>query len=621
MPRGKNPSVILLGAIGFVVLGGALSARGDDLDRSTEGHEVRVRADSPFSTLPPGGCVPFRVTIRNDGDSSGTWRMTFQSSSNMSNLGASIFEQDCPVAANSSATFDLLVPLPKASNTPGYNTTLQVGVAGPGFENAGAGREFFGYFYQNNATARSPYTIIGQNLLGPIGLGPLETLYKDGGQEFYGSEVDPAALPSDWRAYSGVASILLKDTEWLDLSPAQHDAICDYVAQGGQLTLFTTQGMQAAELQLPGPNGQPGAYGFGSIEVKPEQTQPPTAETLSLTLNFSPAADAQKIDQNFSTWDLRQSLGTIAVSAVFILSFVILFGSVVGPVNLFVFARGKNRFRLFWTTPLISVVASVALIAGILLTDGIGGTGKQMVVIYNLPEVNREVVIQEQVARTALLFSNRWLNTQDYLITPISADSIDGAMYHHGEYAFRGTHTDLDDSPDTYFQKGNELSGNWFRSRAITGQYLQAVLPSRSCLTVLNPNYFIAPTASLSPFPRTPTPPVVLSSFPTTLTKVFLLDASGHYWTCDNLEPGRQQTCAPASVADFNVFWNAASANAGGKLRPALNGARNRPGYFYATGLPPANDTLTTLGEIRWQVTTGLYLGPWVASPTPETGP
>lgn len=597
---------LLMFVLGTALANGLCPAA-SSLDRTTEGQDVTVHITSPFSDLPPSGDVPFRVDIKNDRSTPGTWRVFFQGSSN--SLGATYYAQDMTVAPNTTGSFDVLVPMPMFSADWG-GISLNTGVSGPGIPNA----DVFSSFYTNTPGTRSPFTIIGSNLLGTIGTGPLESYDKDLGKTFYGSVVDADNLPSDWRAYSGVAVFLLKDTEWLTLSSAQRAAISDYVAQGGHLTIFTSDNpdTRTPQLQLPAPDGKAGSYGFGAISVVRTATFPPAADVLYTIVEQEqgPSGTAQATDQNFSTWGLRQLVGTIAVSGAFILTFVLLFGTLIGPINLFVFARGSKRFRLFWTTPLISIVACLTLIAGILLTDGLGGTGRQMIAVFSLPGMNREAVVQEQVAQTAVLFSTRWHNDQNYLITPISAQAINDASAPTGVRLY-SSRTDLADSPDTFRQQGNEFSGNWFRSRTVSGQYLQAVRPSRSVLTLLNPR---APGSAQQP-------PVVLSSFPQELTTVFLRDQQGSYWTCEHLEPGSKKTCSASEASDFYHFWAAACANAGGKLRPLLNEAAGRNGCFYATGIPPASDTLTTLGEIRWQVASGVYLGPWVAAPQSETGP
>ncbi|HEY0256257.1 MAG TPA: hypothetical protein VGC39_02350 [Candidatus Methylacidiphilales bacterium] len=594
-------------AVGSAVFAaGILSGRAvGQLDRTTNGQDVAVALTSPFADFPPGGCVPYKVNIRNDRTAPGTWHLLFQGEANGSTVGATVFEKDLSVAPNSSASFDLVVPVPVVTET--GNTTLNVGVTGPGFGNSHG--QFFAYIFSNTGNSRSAFAVIGAGVLGSIGSGPLESAYKDRSAAFYGSVVDPEALPSDWRAYSGVAILILKDNEWLGLSASQRESVRDYVSQGGHLTLFTSENpdLRTPELQLPTTDGKPGVYGFGTISLETTPSFPPDPSTLITVLDRNPASNAGNVDQSFSTWALRPMVGAIVVSAGFILSFVLLFGSLVGPINLFVFARGKHRFRLFWTTPLISLLASLALIVGILLTDGLGGKGVQMVAIYSLPAVNREVVIQEQVARTAVLFSNQWHSDQNYLITPVSDNAMKNALAADGGRT-SGLRTTLGYSPDTYRQDGNEYFGNWFRSRSVCGQYLQAVRPSRSALTVLNPQALPSPGVA----------PVVLSSFPEELSQVFVVDNQGRYWTCSHLQPGRKETCTPSTEADFNPFWDKACADAGGKLRPFLSRVRDRAGCFYATGLPSSDERLATLNEIRWRVDQGIYLGQWVASTAPE---
>ena len=590
-------------------------AQAGDLDRATGGQDVTVSIASPFSVLPPGHIVPYRVTIRNDRNGTGTWQIHFMGTTSASTAGATYLDHDMTVAANTTGVFDLLVPLPTLATGEYGGTNLSAAITGPGFTSGP--NDFFARFYSGSTyypsaskCVRSPYTLIGNGVLGDVGLGPLETSYKDRSEQFFGSAVDVAELPSDWRAYSGVASFLLKDSEWLSLNAAQRAAVCDYVAMGGHLTLLTsdTAEVKTPQLQLPEPDGKPGPYGFGNITLQSGLTFPPDRYTLTKYLQDSPVELAQNIDLDFSTWPLRKLVGTIAVSSVFILSFVVFFGSLIGPVNLFVFAPGKKRFRLFWTTPLISIIASVALIVSILLTDGLGGTGRQMIVIFSLPGANREAVIQEQVSRTAVLFRTEWQNQQDYLISAVSTRSMDNASGGAGSRA-NNYQQEMADASNTYRQSGNEFSGDWFRSRSASGQYLQAVRNSRAALTVLNPQGFASGQ-----------PPQVLSSFAGTLDVVYLLDGGGHYWTCRQLAPGSKQTCTSATYHQFRRFWNDARANAGGMLKRVLN-PDTRTGYFYATGTVPPSERLTTLGEIQWQLDKGIYLGPWVASTAPEGTP
>jgi len=599
--------VLLVLLAGLVCLRGNLAAATSTIDRTDNGDGVSTTFTSPFSDLPPGGCVPYEVTIRNDRNAAGTWRVTFQASATIAPTGPTYYEQDLTVAPNATGVFDLAVPLPPVGEH--GNPTLSIGIRGPGYKDSVD--PFFGYVYSNSSNSSMPFCVIGNDVLGNAGTGPLESFYKGTSETYYGSAIQASSMPTDWRALTGVARIILRDSEWLSLNSSQRGAIGDYIAQGGHLVLLTSDNLdtRVPQLQLPTPDGKPGAYGFGQVAVQNVTAFPPDVTVLQNLIEHDTANPARQIDFDFSTWGLRDKVGSFTVHTGLILSFVLVFGAVIGPVNLFVFARGKNRFRLFWTTPLISILASAALIVGILITDGLGGTGKQLITLFSLPDANRAAVIQEQVARTAVLFSNRWHNDQDYFISPVSDTSMNNAAASAG---YRGytPRANLAAESDTYLQIGHDYSGNWFRSRSVSGQYLQAMRPSRSSLTVLN-------AAAVNDGKE---PPIVLSSFPGILARVFVIDHQGHVWTCEGVAPGRKQTCATATKEAYSDFWANTCGDAGGKLRPLLTAAANHAGYFYAYGAPDPSEGLSTTSEIRWEPVTGIYLGPWVAAPATEGG-
>ena len=64
-----------------------------------------------------------------------------------------------------------------------------------------------------------------------------------------------------------------------------------------------------------------------------------------------------------------------------IILILIIFSIIVGPVNLFVFAKSGRRHRLFFTTPLISLIAALLVLTFILFEDGVGGQGRRMLVM------------------------------------------------------------------------------------------------------------------------------------------------------------------------------------------------------------------------------------------------
>ena len=84
---------------------------------------------------------------------------------------------------------------------------------------------------------------------------------------------------------------------------------------------------------------------------------------------------------------------------------LVLFGILVGPVNLFVLAKSGRRHRLFITTPLISLGASLLLILLIIFQDGFGGRGMRRVLMEVRPDAGQNAAFlhQEQIARTGIL--------------------------------------------------------------------------------------------------------------------------------------------------------------------------------------------------------------------------
>lgn len=600
--------LFLLVAAGIALALATGRAGASSLDRSVSGENVTLSLTSPFAAVPPGGCLPYRVYVRNEGESDGTWQLTARAGSNFSLNGGLVYVRNFTVPAHATASFDISIPLPLAAQAGG--TTIYISFSGTGI--SGNNSQYLGNSFTTHAGPDSPFAVIGNQVLGSSDISALESAYKSARRQFYGTPVDATKLPEDWRAYSGVALLILKDAEWLALTLAQRDAVCGYVAQGGHLTLYTSAdpATRAPQLQLPGLDGKPGPYGFGTVALQSTASFPVDAGTLKELIGQDHATSARAVDNDFSGWSLRNALGRISVSGALIFLFVIVFASLVGPINLFIFASGKNRFRLFWTTPLISIVASLGLVTVILITDGVGGTGRQIIACFSLPDRTSEAVIQEQVARTALLLSSSWHADGNYLITPISPHILHGEPPTAGHRLYVGR-PDLADAADIYRQEEGEFSGNWFRSRNVSGQYLQEVRPSRATLTVL-----ASPAAS-----GAADPPVVLSSYPNRLDQVFVFGADSQVWTCRDLEPGRKTPCTPSDSTAFETFWREACVDAGGKLRPLLIHAGSRAGYFYATGPVSEAGRLPTLEGIRWRVAKGLYLGPWIATPATEAGP
>ena len=269
-------------------------------------------------------------------------------------------------------------------------------------------------------------------------------------------------------------------------------------------------------------------------------------------------------------WPMVRALGAIPINAPFLIGFIVVFAVLVGPVNLFWLADATRRHRLFWTTPLISLAASLLLTAVIILQDGFGGHGERVMVTLLCPDRREAVVTQEQATRTGVLASRRFLASEDLVFTPLKVGRFFGK---------------------SFGRSGRDFGGDWFASRSVQAQRAEAIVPSRAEVQLLN-----ADAAS------TGAPPVVVSSIPATIKEIHYLDLSDHGWRGDNLHTGERVTLRHEPSYDRSFPGGSALL---GKLPDQMT---RQPGYFYAV----ADDApfIETLPAIRWRKQQAAYLGP-----------
>jgi hypothetical protein len=254
-----------------------------------------------------------------------------------------------------------------------------------------------------------------------------------------------------------------------------------------------------------------------------------------------------------------------------IFAFIAAFGLLVGPVNLFVFCRGGRRYRVAWVTPLISIGASVLIAAGILLHDGTGGAGERQAVIELLPERHEMLVRQEQIARTGVLLGSGFRTAETAWVEPL---------------ALQDEH-ELTETAQLY-RTGDTFSGDWFNSRALHGQYLEAVRPGRARFELSGDN----------------AAPRLVSSLPDTLQDVYFLDHDSEPWHAGPVEPGRPVTLERATRPAFQNWLTAATLYHGPRLQRAL---ALGPGTLVGTARR-SGAALPTLAAVTWHDRDALYL-------------
>jgi ABC-2 type transport system ATP-binding protein len=216
----------------------------------------------------------------------------------------------------------------------------------------------------------------------------------------------------------------------------------------------------------------------------------------------------------------------LKINAPLIFGFIALFGLLVGPVNLFVFARGVNRPRLFWTTPLISLAGTALLVAAMVLQDGFGGEGARLSLTMVLPEQKQMITHQEQRAKTGVLLSSGFdLPAQEPVwLTPL--DSDDGRKK-------------PSPSAHSYLISGNQAAGSWFRSRAVQSLAASRTSSSRGSMELESKDGALT----------------AMHSLPTAMKDVWLHDAKGRYWYAPKMGVGQRITFTEKKKEDFTAAF------------------------------------------------------------------
>jgi len=569
---------------------------------------IEIRMTQVYKSLPPYGYMPIRIEIKNDSGYERTWNFRFVNSRRTS------FNHEMELSSTRSLTvenkakrtFNLLVPLAPRSTTNAYGNSLSWQGSGYGLSNDGM------EVIVPNASPknRTPFFLLGNDLGAKLWTQLMGEI-KSGSMEVDGSPVEAQELPVDWRGYQGCTLVMLSEREWTGMQKAQQTALLDWVAQGGTFGVLSRSG----DLDLAKLTGKPRAFvqnknrpempvGFGKVlSLSGANSMAPSLAQLIRRPNAAIPDVDEALNQYTDNWGLSDRLTGIQANQTLMIIFVIIFAILIGPVNLFFFANRHHRYRLFWTTPLISIGASLLLLLVIFIFDGLGGIGQRMVVSVILPDENRMIACQEEISRTAVLASGAFQPGEDAscqqvifnadastTYKPINRLRKDGSMspIYSAQQAQKNNLA--------FFQDRGWYSGDYFQSRAVQAQYLTSRQSTRGRIDLLA----LAGDGT----------PKVTSSFAQTLEVVFYRDGEGKLWKLDNLNPGARVSLKPAEKKEFDDFWNEQLATAGGDLYPRLRRVRDHKHYFFAQSVKgDADPAVDTLSGIRWQTGPVLYLG------------
>lgn len=414
-----------------------------------------------------------------------------------------------------------------------------------------------------------------------------------------GVGLDLAAAPEDWRGWSVFSCLLLEESEWIAMSAGQRKAFLDWVGLGGRAGLVVTDPSAERLNQIGLPAADPdGRRSIGAGEIAPlawDGTQLTPADVAAFVDGCQLHPRSNQLgsywfrdngSQGSDRWgsgfrQLFNVFGPRQLPVAAILAFLAVFSVIAGPVNLLTFAGPGRRSRMFWTTPLISLLATLLLLGLIFFRDGVGGVGARRVLCVLMPEQNGMAIIQEQFSRTGVLLGSSFPMREPSWMRPLGSVSGNAGLL------------EVD---------GQERRGDWFSSRADQGYLLETVRPSRAKIELVAEG---------------DGPPAVISNIDVPLDRLFVIDADGTYWTATEIGTGERKPLEQSDARAYDEWFRGLLSDAGTIRAAALEAVRNRRGYAYAETREAAAVAVETLGSIRWIDDKALFMGPLTRTTAP----
>ena len=556
-----------------------------------------VEVTALFSKLPSTGFAPIRVTIANRTAVPASVSLSFESVAIAMSYGSSgslkvksSFSAGSP--AGTVTTSDFLVPVAAMVKDSSYSysspqQTLSlnmVGVSNGSYTQSSYSSQNMPCLLMSEAlstpNASSLDSEVNRSTSGPS--------YSHGNFTFAG-KFNPTQMPDDWRAYAGYDGMLLTDQDWNNLPPGARAAILQWNRLGGNLRIFTTNSTSSFNSLSISSESKSNilARGRGAVRLSPIAAGL-TLDASSIVSDMTPSPKSPNSptnqiasmvqDYSSSSWGLQQSLGTKTFHFVMFILVLIAFGILVGPINLFVFAKSGKRHKLFITTPIIALSASAAMIVLIFIQDGLGGRGVRVQWMELTQESgdNNAYIHQEQVSRSGVLIGNRFLLTEPTVISPLPLA------------ASQWTRLNVDSNTDQSFEinfndKGTQVSGDWFQSRSEQAQLLTAIVPTRARIEATAGGNETA----------------LLSNFEYGISQFYLRGKGGKFWKAEQIAAGKSFLCSECSESEFEQFVDNNTKLLGKTQREKLIHLSKREGYYVA--LTQEAPMLETYSAIRWQ--------------------
>lgn len=576
-----------------------------------------------FSSVPPGGFMPVRVEIENRTDSAVQFNFTFSASAPSAGSEEHTLESSftCSGEKQSTAVHTLTVPLfPDLSETipssssgySGYGRSAPRGSLDWKDRGGEAGKVGSQQYLEGMLFTLFSETLSGKNGSDLPGINaPAQTMgrtssssYSGGSVGEYAASFNAKLLPEDWRAYSGVDALCMSAEEWVSLAPGVQAALRQWIITGGRLHLFHTGAappLDSLRIKADRMNGTSrGVIGQGFVHLTSWNGKllSAVADTLKATfaeLSASPARRKYASEsQTKSSSPLANELGERSFAAWQVGLILLIFGVLVGPVNLFKFAGPGRRHRLFFTTPLISLAASLVLMAVIFFQDGTGGEGRRAALIHLRGAENVAVLKQEQISRTGVLFGGAFKTAEASVVEPLLLpENRWRRLKRPNGYSYLGRRGGSGDAHR--LTAGDDgYAGDWFQSRSEQAQSITSVRSTRGRVE-------LSGSAEA---------PAIVSSLPCTLDQFFYKAPDGRIWTSPGpVTQGQTVVLAPGREYELEQFYNASASRLSKTLRDEME-AGMQPGTFLASSRSAEAGLMDTFDSIRWKDDFAVLQGP-----------
>jgi hypothetical protein len=543
--------------------------------------DTHVEVLALFTRPSPGGFFPVRVKIANNLKTDSRVTLDFECASEYRTevSARSSFSFDTP--GGKTVTRDIIVPIaPPGDIYGGTNLTVKLNGSMGQAENS----------IRSSIDKSQPAVLLSEALFTP-NASVLDSAItakfssSRGGSSEFAAKFDPKQLPDNWLGFSGYDSIIITDSDWTKIPPGARNAILSWVRLGGQLAVYTTSPTTLTALGLPDQAG----YGTILIQNVASDLKLDATAVVDLVLN-NPTKPRQQSNQNdfTSTWPLQNLFGGQTFRYVWFIIVLIIFAILVGPINLFVFAKSGQRHKLFITTPIISLGASLILIVLIITQDGFGGNGIRRTLMEVRPDggLNAAYLHQEQFCRTGVLTGSDFTINPPVLFQPVAIASSRWARFTTGGEAKGNFNLQPSDGK-------LQASGDWFQSRSEHGHVLSAAISTRGRIE------------------KTDTPGSYISTFEFPIDTFFYQDESQQWHRADGITPGKRFTPAPIDATMALPALTGEMEAFAERNRQFLKTAITRPGHFIAiTSQAPGIDTNP---GIHWKETRTVITGPVVA--------